>query len=109
FTSGCSPRRVAGTQLLSVVWREAPPGRDSHPPVHVRSQSHERGIYAASTRLVTQVVRYFRLLAGGRTLKRHKCRAPPALTDAIPPRPDWIFEKRGENGMLAAITAKERA
>jgi hypothetical protein len=47
FTSSCSPRRVAGTQLLSVVWREAPPGRDSHPPVHACSQAHERRIYAA--------------------------------------------------------------
>ena len=31
FTSSCSPRRVAGTQLLSVVRREAPPERDFHP------------------------------------------------------------------------------
>jgi len=52
FTSSCSPRRVAGTQLLSVVWREAPPGRDSHPPVHARSQAHERAVYGASTSLV---------------------------------------------------------
>src|SRR5688572_21961577 len=48
FTSSCSPRRVTGTQLLSVVWQEAPPGRDSHPPVHVRSQAHERGLQVAS-------------------------------------------------------------
>jgi hypothetical protein len=47
FTSSCSPRRVAGTQLLSVVWQEAPPGRDSHPPVHARSQAHERGLPSA--------------------------------------------------------------
>jgi len=47
FTSSCSPRRVTGTQLLSVVWREAPPGRDFHPPVHARSQAHERSVYAA--------------------------------------------------------------
>src|SRR5437867_10919448 len=48
FTSSCSPRRVAGTQLLSVVWQEALPGRDSRPPVHARPPAHERGVYAAS-------------------------------------------------------------
>ena len=42
FTSSCSPRPVARTQLLSVVWREAPPKRDFHPPVRAGSQAHER-------------------------------------------------------------------
>ena len=28
-------------------WREAPPERDFHPPVHAYSQAHERGIYPA--------------------------------------------------------------
>lgn len=31
-------------------WREAPPKRDFHPPMHARSQAHERGIHAASRR-----------------------------------------------------------
>ena len=42
FTSSCSPRRVATPQLLSVLWREAPPGKDFHPPVRACSQAHER-------------------------------------------------------------------
>src|SRR5207237_3970920 len=29
-------------------WREAPPQRDFHPPMHALSQAHERGVYAAS-------------------------------------------------------------
>src|SRR5207253_10442126 len=30
-------------------WREAPPQRDFHPPMHALSQAHERGVYAASS------------------------------------------------------------
>src|SRR6266705_2455918 len=45
FTSSCSPRPVAGTQLLLVVWREAPPGRDFHPPVRAGSQAHECAVF----------------------------------------------------------------
>jgi hypothetical protein len=32
FASSCSPPRVTTAQLLSATRREAPPGRDSHPP-----------------------------------------------------------------------------
>src|SRR5439155_14672513 len=37
-----------GDAVTFSSWREAPPQRDSHPPVHVLSQAHERGLYAAS-------------------------------------------------------------
>src|SRR5437867_2393023 len=48
FTFGCSPRGIAGSQLLWFYWREAPPERDFHPPVQVRSQAHICRCAAAS-------------------------------------------------------------
>src|SRR2546425_6279207 len=75
FTSSCSPRRVAGTQLLSVVWREAPPGRDSHPPVHACSQAHDRGLHAASRSKFLEMLKNLKTL-GFIPLKRRKRRAP---------------------------------
>ena len=42
FASSCSPPHLAVTQLLSVFRREAPPGRDFHPPVHALSLSSAR-------------------------------------------------------------------
>jgi hypothetical protein len=44
FTSSCSPPHLAVTQLLSVFWREAPPGKDFHLPVRAFSQAHDRGL-----------------------------------------------------------------
>src|SRR5437762_11055340 len=38
-----------GDAVTFRFWREAPPQRDFHPPVHALSQAHERGIYSAST------------------------------------------------------------
>ena len=60
--------------------------------------AEERGIYAASTRLVAQIVRYFRLLAGGRTLKRHKCRARALGSERAP---------EGESPSLAVLPARQ--
>jgi hypothetical protein len=43
FTSSCSPPHVAMDAVTFSYWREAPPERDFHPPVHAYSQAHERG------------------------------------------------------------------
>ena len=70
FTSSCSPRRVAGTQLLSVVRREAPPERDFHPPVRTGSQAHERGHSCPQRREKSPATLLFLERSSNRTLLR---------------------------------------
>jgi hypothetical protein len=62
FTFSCSPPHLAVTQLLSVVWREAPPGRDFHPSVHASSKRTSAGVSPA----------------------RREHRNPPARTPPLP-------------------------
>ena len=63
-----SPR---GDAVTFSFWREAPPRRDSHPPVHALSQAHERGIHAASSFAIKPLLRQIERTRAF-TLKRHK-------------------------------------
>src|SRR6185295_20177466 len=49
-----SPR---GDAVTFSYWREAPPERDFHPPMHALSQAHESRLQAASTLEVPQAVK----------------------------------------------------